>query len=45
MKMLLRNQILKTKTILTHYSISCLGGIVGMYSGFKINDILYHRKK
>jgi hypothetical protein len=26
---------------ITSYSVSCFGGVIGMYSGFKINDILY----
>ncbi len=30
---------------ITTYSVSCLGGIFGMYCGFKLNDCLYRNEK
>jgi hypothetical protein len=40
-----RIQIQKSGKFVSNYLISCLGGIVGMYSGSKISDIIYDRKK
>lgn len=42
---MMHSALKKTTHFIGAYTVSCFAGIIGMYSGYKINDYIYDLNK